>query len=56
MAQTTSTSTMYSGKSTGSGVALTQQSGLLNANGSVNINALVMLMVSPATSGPTTTP
>lgn len=41
-----SPSTMYSGKSTGSGTPLTQQSGLLNANGSVNINALVNSMVS----------
>jgi hypothetical protein len=40
------TSNMYSGKVTGSGVPLTQQAGLLNANGSVNINALVSQMVS----------
>jgi hypothetical protein len=40
------TSTMYAGKQTGSGVPLTAATGLLNANGSVNINALVNQMVS----------
>ena len=39
-------SAMYSGKSTGSGIPLSQSSGMLNPNGSVNLNALMQSMVS----------